>query len=62
MPSERVQRQIDRLLDQAEEALGFNDWTKAVEICRAVLELDGENGDANSFLRAAEKAIGGKEV
>ncbi len=26
MPSERIQRQIDRLLDQAEQAMAAEDW------------------------------------
>ena len=53
MPSERVQRRIDRLLDQADEALEANDWQKTVGICRAVLKLDAENEDAVSYLEAA---------
>ena len=57
MPSERVQWRIDRFLDQADEALEANAWQKTVEICRAVLKLDGENADAASFLEAAEEAI-----
>jgi len=29
MVSERLQRQIDRLLDEAEEAVGKKDWSTA---------------------------------
>ena len=58
MPSERVQRRIDRLLDQADAALESNDWQKTVEICRAALKLDSENEDAKSYLEAAEEALG----
>ena len=58
MPTERVQRRIDRLLDQADEALEANDWQKTVEIYRAVLKLDSENGDAASYLEASLEALG----
>ena len=50
MPSERVQRRIDRLLDQADEALEEKDWQGALESARAVLGFDAENADAQSFV------------
>ncbi len=37
MPSERVQRRIDGLLDRAEEAVEVMDWPRALEAARAVL-------------------------
>ena len=46
MTSERVQRRIDRLLDQAEEALETRAWGPAAEFCRAALALDPDNADA----------------
>lgn len=58
MPSERVQRRIDRLLDQAEEALEALDWSRAQEIAGAVLVVDPENEDAKSFLAMAEHNLG----
>ncbi len=46
MPSERVQRRIDKLLDQAEEAADSRDWTAVIESVAGVLVLDSENADA----------------
>src|SRR5688572_5669780 len=53
MPSERVQRQIERYLDEAEAAIDAGDWTKARERSEAVLRLDPENADAQTYLAAA---------
>jgi class 3 adenylate cyclase/tetratricopeptide (TPR) repeat protein len=58
MASERVQRQIDRLLDEAEEAFAQGDWRRLEGHARRVLLLDAENRDAVSFLTAAERALG----
>src|SRR5438093_10745801 len=57
MLSERVQRQIDRLLDQCEEAVGQKNWSLARENAQAVLDLDPENTDARGFLDAATRAL-----
>ncbi len=59
MPSERIQRQVDRLLDEAEEALGRRDWSTVLERAVDALALDPENADARGFLDAAERALGG---
>jgi hypothetical protein len=56
MPSERVQRQIDRLLDQAEAAAGEEDWPRAADCARKVLVADPENQDAKVFLAMADAA------
>jgi len=53
MTSERVQRQIDRLLDEAETALSTGDWPAVQARAEAVLRLDPENADAATYLRAA---------
>ncbi len=58
MVSERMQRQIDGLLDQVEEAAGALDWERVHELCDGVLRLDPENLDARSFLEAAERDTG----
>ena len=55
MPSERVQRRIDRLLDQAEEAADRREWVEAVQLTTEVLALDPENEDAPTLLSAAQK-------
>ena len=59
--SERVQRRIERLLDQAEEALETRTWEPAAEFCRAALALDPDNTDALAFLEAATRASPGGE-
>ena len=59
MLSERVQRQIDGFLDQAEEALQAREWEKASDLTQRVLVIDPENADAASFLKLAETGITG---
>jgi hypothetical protein len=55
MPSPRVQRDIERLLDAASDALAENDWSVAVQRANAVLALDPDNEDAAHYLGAAER-------
>ena len=52
MASDRVQRQIDRLLDEAEEAITGQEWDTVGDRARSVLRLDPENSDALSYLVA----------
>ncbi len=59
MPSERVQRQIDRLLDEAERSIAVNDWAVVRERSRAVLALDPGNADALAYIEAADRAAAG---
>ena len=56
MPGERIQRQIDRLLDEAETAVACREWTRVGELSQDVLALDPENVDARAFLDAADRA------
>ncbi len=58
MASERVQRQIDRLLDQAEEAMGQMAWDAVRDCAKAVLGMDSSNNDAIAFLASAEQVLG----
>ncbi len=58
MTSERVQRRIDRLLDDAESAADRHDWLSVLECVRGVLALDSRNEDALAFQSMAEKAQG----
>jgi len=53
VPTERVQRRIDRLLDAAERALDLGDWREAQTAARGVLDLDPDNPDARTFLDVA---------
>ena len=57
MPSERIQQHIDRLLGEADEALGRFDWASVGKCAEAVLRLDSSNADAITFLEAAKADI-----
>ena len=57
MASERLSRQIDRLLDEAEEAISRFDWDALLQRAQAVLAMDPENRDALAFLATAERAL-----
>ena len=61
MASERIQRRIDRLLDQIEEAMDQLDWHSVRTFAQAVLRLDPENNDALGYLAAAERDPGVSE-
>jgi hypothetical protein len=54
MPSERMQRQIDRLLDQAEAAAAEENWTRVADCARKALAVDPGNEDATGFLSMVE--------
>ncbi len=43
MATERIQRRIDRLLDQVEEAADQEDWEAVQRLSRQVLTLDPDN-------------------
>ena len=58
MASERIQRRIDLLLDEADQALADGDWSVVRDRSNKVLALDPDNGDALTFLAAAERAQG----
>ena len=58
MTSERVQRRIDRLLDQVDESIDQPDWETVLARSQAVLALDPDNADAVNFLASAERALG----
>lgn len=53
MPSERVQRRIDALLDQAEAAIDADQWSLVASKARAVLAIDANSDDATAFLQMA---------
>ena len=58
MASDRIQRRIERLLDQIEQAMDSLEWVTVRDCSQAVLVLDSINSDALSFLAAAEKVLG----
>ena len=49
MTSERVRRQIDRMLDDVEEAAERRDWPLVLERSRMIFADDPENEDASAF-------------
>jgi hypothetical protein len=57
MFSDRARRQIERLLDQAEEAIAQLAWGVVQDRAQAVLALDPENPDATNYLAAAQRAL-----
>ncbi len=58
MASERIQRQIERLLDEAEQAVESGEWDVVRARTQTVLHLDPGNSDALTFSAAAERALG----
>ncbi len=62
MPSERVQRRIDSLLDQADEAVVVQDWGIVRSRAESVLAFDPENEDAAQYIHAANRAQNPSEV
>jgi hypothetical protein len=58
MPSERVQKRIDGLLDDAEMAAARRDWEEVAQSLRMVLRLDAENAAALSFEAMLEGEVG----
>ena len=57
VPSERVQRQLDRLLDEAEQAVAQRDWDSVRTAAQDALDFDPENVDAADLLSAAQRAL-----
>ena len=57
MPSERVQRTIDQLLDEAERALAAGAWEQVRALCQRLLTIDPDNADALAFLSAAGRGL-----
>ncbi|HVA19635.1 MAG TPA: protein kinase [Solirubrobacteraceae bacterium] len=51
--SERMQRQLDRLLDEAEAAVTAQEWERVAGAARAALAIDDANADALTFLKMA---------
>jgi len=58
MASERIQRQIDHLLDEAEAAINDRSWNLARDHAQSVLAIDPNNTDALTYIAAADRALG----
>ena len=57
MASDRIQRRLERLLDQAEEAMDRSDWESVREHAKVALGLDPESADALAFLASVEQVL-----
>ncbi|MCH7593260.1 MAG: protein kinase, partial [Chloroflexi bacterium] len=57
MTSERVQRRIDGLLDQAESAADRLDWEQVAQCVRMVLRIEPDNADALVFQTMLEGEV-----
>ncbi len=57
MASERIQRRIDSLLDEADQAIANEDWHTVGSRARSVLAVGPANSDAIAYLAAAERAL-----
>jgi len=62
MASERTQRRIELLIDEAEDAITQLNWQIVRDRAQAVLALDPGNGDAVNFLAAAVRVLGSDSV
>ena len=57
MASERGKRRIERLLDEADEAVSRLDWETVRDRAQAALVFDPENSEALELLSGAERAL-----
>jgi len=55
--SDRIQRRIDRLLDQIEQEASQAHWQLVLDLVGEVLDFDPENRDAAAFKIVAERRI-----
>jgi len=58
MVSERIQRQIDALLDDADAAVTLLRWAVVKDRALAVLAADPENADGREYLAMADRGLG----
>ena len=58
MAAGRIQKQIDRLLDEAEQALAQDNWDRMKQLGERVLLFDPENKDAIAFVEISQRARG----
>jgi len=57
MASDRIQRQVERLLDEAESAVFAFDWEKVRQCAHVVIAIDPGNSDGLEFLATVERAL-----
>ena len=52
--SDRIQKIIDNLLDEAVKAASQSEWAEVARICGEIINIDGDNAEAVQLLKAAE--------
>ncbi|MCI0825634.1 MAG: serine/threonine-protein kinase PknK, partial [Chloroflexi bacterium] len=57
MASERIQRRVERLLDQIEQEADQQNWERVLDLAKEVLRFAPDNGDAKTFLVVAEETL-----
>ena len=57
MATDRIQRRIDRLLDQIEQEADQDNWQRVFDLAKQVLGFAPENSDAQAFLGVAEERL-----
>ena len=57
MVSDRIQRRIDRLLDEADQAVDQRDWEAVKDRAQQVLTFDPEHHEALAFVAAAGREL-----
>ena len=62
MATERLQRRIERLLDEAEEAVSGLSWAVVRDRAQAVLGLDPDNPDGLARRAAAQRELGSSDI
>ena len=58
MATERLQRRIEKLLDEAEEAVSDLNWFLVRDRAQAVLGLDLDNADGLTLRAVAKRELG----
>ena len=62
MASDRIQRRVERLLDQIEQEADQRNWQLVLELAREALGFAPDNTDAKAFLGVAEERLGSTSV
>ena len=57
MATERIQRRIERLLDQIEQEADQQNWQRVLELAEEVLGFAPDDADAKSFLSVAQQRL-----
>ena len=57
MASDRIQRRIERLLDQIEHEADQRNWQLVLDLSQEVLRFAPDNADAQTFIDVAENTL-----